>query len=764
MLLTALIHGIYAEEPLEASIDYPVSGQNVSGTLLIKGSAGGANFASYSLRLRQNSSYRHLTNSSQTAKQDLLHRLNTPQIGMGSYLLVLDVRDSNNNGKMDEVPIFIDNSAPDILSLAVEKGIVGQGVRTVNFNFSLTEEGSGIKDIEIKGESDSYQLERNSRSFTASLEMKDNRRLTLSVTDYAGNSDNKSVVIDAAPPKNLTLGPNYVTDSANQLKICYLEYNTKQVALKRNNKVIAQGENLNSTNEGQKQVCQYLKFDTSHLQAGSNQLTLQVDDVLGRRQSKQFEVTYDPYSPHLEINNLLPQQILSKDREVSIFASDNITAVDKIELEIDGDAWQSWTGDGEHRSQLKIEEIGEGLHRLEARAKDGAGNQARETIEFTVDLSAPSVTRVEARPNPTNSRTLLNVKASDHFSPLIKADYGLVKAGENRLLGSKELEGKKEQFEVVISQLRPGKNTLWTKVMDAEGHWSEIKTVNVSLDPSLTNNLQVIKQMPGSLRQGKGNEVELILKNKGEAELVNLRLETENPLVKDLVPDKADLEIGETISFTLDVELPVDYPLGSHNLSFTANSLSYTDQYNLAFKVLPGNSTKQKIENRSERLYSFINRLQQKVSDLNEINPDLAQAVQQEIQAARSKLEKASENISVGDYQTAHSLAKLVSRQAEFIKQNVSKLEELKAKAKKREKAITLLIVALGIIGAVAFYIVYPVEEGYNLGRGYVKAREESLGSKLLRVVKEKTKKAADKLKELYTEEEGGEEEGFSYK
>jgi len=148
--LVLFLSTIGTAEPLRADISYPQSGDNLSGTIAIRGSAGGTGFTSYSLRLERKSSYRHLTESSQIAEDELLYQLETAAIESGSYLLVLDVRGANNNGRTDEVPIFIDNEPPQILGFSVDKALVKRGVKNLHFNFSLLEQGSGIKKMRIK--------------------------------------------------------------------------------------------------------------------------------------------------------------------------------------------------------------------------------------------------------------------------------------------------------------------------------------------------------------------------------------------------------------------------------------------------------------------------------------------------------------------------------------------------------------------------------------------------------------------------------------
>ncbi|MFP4196024.1 MAG: Ig-like domain-containing protein [Methanomassiliicoccales archaeon] len=129
---------------------------------------------------------------------------------------------------------------------------------------------------------------------------------------------------------------------------------------------------------------------------GEHQVDVKAIDTMGNEANRSVSFGVDTVSPSVDI--LSPQDSLTGSGEVNLSweASDALSGVSKVETRVNGGSWVERNGSS---CQLSL---ADGVHDLEVRATDAAGNQASELHSIRVDTTPPWVS-IGSPTGPVNS-------------------------------------------------------------------------------------------------------------------------------------------------------------------------------------------------------------------------------------------------------------------------------------------------------------------------------------------------------------------------
>ncbi len=133
----------------ESNISSPASGDTISGTIDIVGTAWDANFKEYILEYGEGtspSSWVSITTSTTPVSYAILATWDTASVSDGAYTFKLTVEDEAGNTKEDKVLITIDNTLPQVTITSPESGDVVSG--TLDASASATDD-TGIAQVEF---------------------------------------------------------------------------------------------------------------------------------------------------------------------------------------------------------------------------------------------------------------------------------------------------------------------------------------------------------------------------------------------------------------------------------------------------------------------------------------------------------------------------------------------------------------------------------------------------------------------------------------
>ena len=120
---------------------------------------------------------------------------------------------------------------------------------------------------------------------------------------------------------------------------------------------------------------------------GEHTLRVKVFDNVGRNSTDQIVVISDDDGPSIVIDNIDEGQTLTiTNINVTWSAFDSGSDITRFEVRLDAGEWQD-----RGLEQWVVLELTEGMHNLTVRGYDHLGNIGQDVVNFTVDVSAPTV-------------------------------------------------------------------------------------------------------------------------------------------------------------------------------------------------------------------------------------------------------------------------------------------------------------------------------------------------------------------------------------
>ncbi len=347
--------------PPTASINSPMNGAVVSGTVTIDVSYGDANLEEARLYL-DNTLVAELTGST--------YQLDTTQYSDGTHTLKLVVSDKAGNTMESTITITIDNTPPVISIEAPGNNTYVKGTVTINVSYTdltLDKAVLVINGVEhdITGET-SYVLDTTT--------LPDGEvTITLRVTDKAGHESSQSIVliVDNTPPTVEITSPinNAVVSGTINIAFSVEDANIEKAVL---------------TIDGAEQVVtgkNSYTLDTTKLADGEHTITLTAIDKAGNKAEATITIIVDNTPPTITIISPLPDEAYYLGQTLTIqWSIDDANPVETI-LYI-GEEELNVTG--KTSITYKLENIPTGTLTIKIKATDAGGNTATKTVTIRV--------------------------------------------------------------------------------------------------------------------------------------------------------------------------------------------------------------------------------------------------------------------------------------------------------------------------------------------------------------------------------------------
>jgi hypothetical protein len=146
-------------------------------------------------------------------------------------------------------------------------------------------------------------------------------------------------------------------------------------------------------------------FDRTGLAEGAHTFSIRAEDNSGNQATLPVQFTIDTLDPTVVIDSPTEGEPLDDEDVLVEYSVDGTGTAATVERSVDGGAWEP-----AGMASTLVESLSEGAHTVEIRATDGAGHQATDIVNFTVDLGGiPTVTITEPEDGaviPTDSVTV----------------------------------------------------------------------------------------------------------------------------------------------------------------------------------------------------------------------------------------------------------------------------------------------------------------------------------------------------------------------
>lgn len=296
------------------------------------------------------------------------------------YTVEIRATDGAGNTATASSTFEVDTIAPTVYITTPQEG-ASLTTSTVLVKWEQSDIGSGLDVVVVRIDGGEW-LTALTNSTTFSSVPEGLHTVDVMATDLAGNSDTDSVtfsvdgsspVIDIVSPTDGELLPVdsvvaewEVTDGGSGVST--VEYKLDASAW------------VPTTAAGTATL--------SDLTEGAHTFSVRAEDYVGNTATASVSFSIDTLPPTVDITSPAEGAVISSsDVTVEYDISGTGSAVDSVEISLDGGAWEA----AGMNSEL-LQSLDEGDHAVSVRATDEAGHQATDSVSFTVDLGAPVVT------------------------------------------------------------------------------------------------------------------------------------------------------------------------------------------------------------------------------------------------------------------------------------------------------------------------------------------------------------------------------------
>ncbi len=300
----------------------------------------------------------------------------------GEYTVDVKVYDTANNSALDTVKFIVDLTEPNVEITSPSDGEAFSSTN-VTVEWTGSDDVSGIDYYEVKiGEEDWIYKALNTTHLFTDLE-EGIHTVYVRVTDNAGNNatDNVTFTVDVTDPNVEIISPG---DGD--------VFSTGNVTVEWTGSDMGSGISHYEIrlNEGE---WDNVGTDTEYIFEGltDGEHTVDVRALDHANNSAVDNVTFivDLTDPLIDIVSPYDGEVISSvNITVEWTGSDDASGIDYYEIRIDGG---EWTNVGLNTSH-QFTDLEEGDHTVDVRVTDNAGNNATDSVTFTVDITPPTVT------------------------------------------------------------------------------------------------------------------------------------------------------------------------------------------------------------------------------------------------------------------------------------------------------------------------------------------------------------------------------------
>ena len=216
----------------------------------------------------------------------------------------------------------------------------------------------------------------------------------------------------------------------------------------------------------------------SGLADGNHTVTVRAFDITGSCSYAFVNFTLDATAPTIDITSPADYSISASSTVTVIWeGSDALSGVTGYQYSLDGSAWSVLSNDLSH----EFSGLGDDTHTVDIQVWDLAGNNAVDTIRFTVDTAAPGVSISSPADNYISSSTSVTVTWTG-------IDLGTGLAGYRYKIGSDEFSSLSMTATHTFSGLDQGVHTVVIEAEDNAGNKNSVSvTFNVdTIQPTVS--------------------------------------------------------------------------------------------------------------------------------------------------------------------------------------------------------------------------------------------------------------------------------------
>lgn len=299
-------------------------------------------------------------------------------ISQGSHLVEVKAYDQSGNSATDTCPFTVDTYDPQISISAPSDGSVINST-TITVQWTGSDNGSGVDRYEINLDQGGW-LDAGTRSSQEFTDLSNGAHSAqVRVFDEAGNTaqDAVSFTIDSVAPTVTITSPQ---DGD------FLDHQTVEVSWSLTDD--GGVDRVEMCVDGAEWVDMGNETSTSlYLDPGYHDIEVRAFDLTGVVGQDSITICVDIESPYVAVENPEVGAVLNTGQvTVSWSGSDDLSGVDHYEISVDSGPWSSC-----YLATSEVLDVDDGHHLVEVMAVDRAGHQFTDSVDFTVDTSAPVV-------------------------------------------------------------------------------------------------------------------------------------------------------------------------------------------------------------------------------------------------------------------------------------------------------------------------------------------------------------------------------------
>ena len=169
-----------------------------------------------------------------------------------------------------------------------------------------------------------------------------------------------------------------------------------------------------------------ISYNITNLSEGNHNITIKAVDNVGNEANDSVNFTVDTILPNITIIHPNTSFVNSTNLTIEWNGTDNVSGINYYEIKMDNG---NWTNVGLNLT-YNFTSLSEGNHNITVKAFDNAGNEANDSVNFTVDTLAPnvSITSPADGSSTTSTSVTVNWNGNDNTSGIshydIKIDGG----------------------------------------------------------------------------------------------------------------------------------------------------------------------------------------------------------------------------------------------------------------------------------------------------------------------------------------------------
>ncbi len=646
----------------------------------------------------------------------------------GQYYIEAVLRREDDSGQTasNEILFNLDTQDPTIETDSEETVSNDDGSVEVTWKADDTNGELGRFELWKSGEMVDSQGAGGTSSTKTLVDDNDNRSwdtvdYNLIVYDQAGNKDNRSLndveVVDGIGPDLVDKNPGedeYVSSDSPIVEATAedLLSGVKNISLSVN------GQN-NSITDIQDSESSSVEIALEDLDEGTYSPEVTAYDQEDNRNRASWEFTVDTQRPDPSAS-LTPdpgeQGYIATETPIGVDVdSDEVSAtgVDRVVCYVDDpsdygyDFGESSTyEDGSFRcGDLNPSDYSEGEHSIYAQFYDRAGNMEEQNLgSYTFDTEAPDINSLDISPEYTNTEPNVTVDGSDSGSGLQDVEYMFsdsVSPGEGSDV-SADFEDGEVEFKPNLRNKEDGEYTLYVRVQDGSGKWSDLESQTFTLDRGALPD-PALQTDTLNITSGSSTSFEVSVENNGRVPLMDANLQFGSGVTGSLEGINVEGESSETYS----VDVSTEESFGQMQASLELVSDTVSRNITVPVNVRASEEQKQQVDDRIQEYNGQLSELKSDLSRLEEegASKELLDQMRSDIDRFESNLDEVKSATLNGNYYTiASQLDSVNSTESEALNTTSEVKEDFRSNQRQQMLMIVAFVSLVALGGAAVLY------------------------------------------------------------